>query len=196
MFDDTIAGFFSVIENIYNKKQHLRWKKDNDDIARSRLCLQVAARGRQRQSSLAEMDTPFLRLLLLRNKPNTICLLWSGNCRTRKEIEQIVPTEADVEQTPICRIGLQRSGSFENTSIYIQHDCSQYSKELQDLQENRLCWSPFYNVSMNADLFKRVKAFGTKESQNIRRAECFVWKRLQELLFATVLCSMRQNKKS
>ena len=168
----TLLQVFALrFENIDNKKQHIKMKKTMITLLAAGLMFAGCGKqGDKDNPLLQKWDTPFETAPFEKIKPeHYLPAFEAAIAEHEKEIEQIVSNkEAATFDNTIAALDYSGQSLSRIQGIYFNMMAANTSKELQDLQEKigPMLAQHSDNVSMNADLFKRVKAvWDARESQ-------------------------------
>ena len=168
----TLLQVFALrFENIDNKKQHIKMKKTMITLLAAGLMFAGCGKqGDKDNPLLQKWDTPFETDPFEKIKPeHYLPAFEAAIAEHEKEIEQIVSNkEAATFDNTIAALDYSGQSLSRIQGIYFNMMAANTSKELQDLQEKigPMLAQHSDNVSMNADLFKRVKAvWDARESQ-------------------------------
>lgn len=168
----TLLQVFALrFENIDNKKQHIKMKKTMITLLAAGLMFAGCGKqGDKDNPLLQKWDTPFETAPFEKIKPeHYLPAFEAAIAEHEKEIGQIVSNkEAATFDNTIAALDYSGQSLSRIQGIYFNMMAANTSKELQDLQEKigPMLAQHSDNVSMNADLFKRVKAvWDARESQ-------------------------------
>ena len=168
----TLLQVFALrFENIDNKQQHIKMKKTMITLLAAGLMFAGCGKqGDKDNPLLQKWDTPFETAPFEKIKPeHYLPAFEAAIAEHEKEIEQIVSNkEAATFDNTIAALDYSGQSLSRIQGIYFNMMAANTSKELQDLQEKigPMLAQHSDNVSMNADLFKRVKAvWDARESQ-------------------------------